>query len=138
MGQGSSHEGDTRYSRQDKRGCDIVLYRRHVGGALEWHWALTFTWDDGYKETYEANKKDCDLRMDWYEGKPDSGYDWKELGRYRGNDCSPDEVTCAAEGLPCVDRAYDVLYSNCQDFAKALARHFGVKLPPGNLMCTIS
>ncbi|CAL4118153.1 unnamed protein product [Meganyctiphanes norvegica] len=119
------------YSRSDKRGCDIYFYRRHIGGLLVWHWALTFWWDDGYKETYEADKRGDYLRMDWYEGKPDPSHDWDLWNSYRCNNCSPAEVTRTAKGLDCVDRTYSWMYSNCHDFAKALASKFGVSLPPG-------
>ena len=120
------------YLRKDKRGCDIFLYRRHIGGLVAWHWALAFWWDDDYIETYEADKEGSYLRLNWFAGKPDSDYDWKEWGRYRCDDCSPVQVTHTAENLPCVDSPYNVYCNNCQDFAKSLARKFGVtSLPPG-------
>ncbi|CAL4071403.1 unnamed protein product [Meganyctiphanes norvegica] len=119
--------------RKDNRRCKIYLYRREIshGLGVAWHWALNFVWEDGYEETYEAEKEDKTLRLVWREGEPEKCYDWKIWKGYRANSCSPREVKYQAERLCCVDRDYDFLLSNCQDFAKSLAKKFGVKLPPG-------
>ncbi|CAL4142081.1 unnamed protein product [Meganyctiphanes norvegica] len=123
------------YKQKDKRKCTIHLCRRDLflGIKVAWHWALKFVWEDGYTETYEANKsRGGMLKLQYKEGEPEKIYDWEPWKVYPvARSFSPSEVMYQAERLFCVDNKYRLIFSNCQDFAESLAKKFGVRLHLG-------
>ncbi|CAL4121639.1 unnamed protein product [Meganyctiphanes norvegica] len=116
------------------RGCKVYLKQRNVGAGIAYHWALTFVWDDGYRASYEAMDENGTLTAYWKQGEVDEmsddgdEYMWCHGKSYIANMCSPVKVNSKAKSLRVGDMKYNVLSNNCQAWAKALARRFGVKL----------
>ncbi|CAL4189889.1 unnamed protein product, partial [Meganyctiphanes norvegica] len=119
------------------RECRIHLYRRSCGPLVAYHWALTFEWQGGYKATYEALDEDSTLTDRWKEGDVEKGsddgeiYEWYRYDTYTAYNCSPQNVNSKARSLRIGNMCYNSMSVNYHEWAKALAKRFGVTLPPG-------